>query len=117
MKTILLGRGQKKTKVTLIDREEFEKFLEGKTIYHYDVDWISKWNPTTTPITEYFPASGFAMSSEYTLGRYNSKYSPKCLSNHTTDGKPVWELPRWKVSIRKTKKGNLYYVTRMDVRL
>lgn len=115
MKTILLGRGTKKTKVMLMSHKEFEKFLEGKTVYYYSVNWIEKWGDVS-PITEYFPYQGFVMSSEHTLGRYDPRYDTKCLSAYTTEGTPVWKIPRWKVSIRENKNGNLYYVTKMDTK-
>lgn len=109
MKKIFLGRN-KKTEVLLMNRDEFLKFMQDKNVYHYVIYWIEKWNQ---PVLDYFPSSGFTLSKNVTLKRYPYPgYPETCLGNTSTTGKFYQDYIRYKVTIRETKKGNLYYVTK-----
>ncbi len=109
MKKIFLGRN-KKTEIMIMNQDEFSKFMQDKNVYHHVVHWIEKWNQ---PVLDYFPFNGFTLSNNVTLKRYPySGYPEDCLGTISTTGKFYQTYIRYKVTIRKTKKGNLYYVTR-----
>src|SRR5574337_1184397 len=110
MKTLKLGHnGQKQVK--LMNQKEFTRFLKNKTVYHHECGWIKKWKGTT-PITEYFPYKGFTLPSYVVLQPYSSNFPKDCLGAWSITGKFYAEYPRYKVTIRKGKSGNMYYVTR-----
>lgn len=115
MKKILLGRGGVKTEVTIMNKDEYIKFMKHKVIYHHVCGWIEKWSPSTgiDKEMEYFPSSGFTLSSRVTLKRYPYVgYSEKCLHCFSTTGKFYQDYVGFKVTIRRTKKSILYYVTK-----
>lgn len=115
MKTIHLGNTKKKTEITIMDAAEFKKFMSGKTVYHHQCGWIEKWNQPMKDLLGYFPHSGFTLSSRLTLKPYEyAGYPSNCLGHSTKSGKPYWECERYKVTIRKFKTGNKYYVTKFS---
>ena len=93
--------------------EEFKKFMSDKTVYHHQCYWIEKWNGNS-PITDYFPHSGFTLSKGIKLKRHERYNNPKILSSRTTSGKGIWDLNRYTVSIVKTKNTVKYYVTKQQ---
>ena len=113
MKTIKLGRTKNKTEIQIMDAKEFKKFMSGKTVYYHQCGWIEKWGQSMKRLLDYFPYNGFTLSSRIKLKHYGwPGYSAKCLGHETSSGKPYWECESYKVSIRKTKSGNKYYVTK-----
>lgn len=95
-----------------MNEREFKEFIKGKTTYHHNVYWIEKWKGNES-ITKYFPHNGFLLSNKYKLKQYpHPGYGPNCLDNMTTMGKNIYQLPTWKVTIKRTPKQNLYYVSK-----
>lgn len=99
-----------KAEITVMNQDEFKQWIADKKVYRYNVGWIEEWKQ---PVLDYFPYSGFTLDARVTLAPYGkAKYSEKCLGFTTTDGVSLYDLPRFKVTLRKTKKGNKYYATK-----
>jgi hypothetical protein len=112
MKKIKLGKS--KTEVLIMNAEEVTKFLSDKTIYHHSVFWLEKWKHSIKDILRYFPHGGFTLPSSVKLQRYDRPgYSADCLGHRTTTGKAYWTYNRYKITIRESKNGNMYYVTKI----
>ena len=112
MKKIKLGKN--KTEVIIMNAEEVKKFLSDKTVYHHNIHWIEKWNHSIRDLLKYFPYQGFTLSSSIKLQRYDRPgYSAQCLGHKTTTGRAFWNCNRYKITIRQTKNGNMYYVTKI----
>lgn len=99
--------------VTLMNKDEFKNFLKGKKCYHHECNWIEEWNVPSTPLTNYFPHRGFLLDAKVKLTKYGgSGYSEKCLTCNDVNGNFIYsKYPMYRVSIRETKKGSLYYIT------